>query len=57
MPQPRFPIKHIGSSLKKARAYPLLMEAALSCCFVVRLYRKTASHFSGRTFAAKALQH
>ena len=39
------------------RAYPLLMEskAALSFCFLVRLYRKTASHFSGRTLADPAL--
>ena len=35
------------------RACPLLknQKRALSFCFLVRLYRKTASHFSGRTLA------
>jgi hypothetical protein len=30
---------------------PLLQKRALSYCFFVRLYRKAASHFSGRTLA------
>jgi hypothetical protein len=41
----------------RTRAYPLLMEskAASKFLFFVRLYRKTASHFSGRTLSALPL--
>jgi hypothetical protein len=32
-------------------------KRALSFCFIVRLYRKTASHFSGRTLAGASRQN
>ena len=45
--------RFVPIALHAPRAYPLLMEskAGSKFLFFVRFYRKTASHFSGRTLA------